>query len=52
MHFDVNQNYPGCIFGQAETLCAYETLKLEDYDKMIFDYFERRFYGVGYNSNL
>lgn len=40
VHFDMNQNYVGRIFGQAETLCAYETLQFEDYDKVVFDYFD------------
>jgi multimeric flavodoxin WrbA len=40
VHFGVNQNYLGRIFGQAETLCAFETLQFEDYDKVVFDYFD------------
>ena len=40
VHFAMNQNYLGRIFGQAETLCAYETLQFEDYDKVVFDYFD------------
>lgn len=40
VHFGMNQNYIGRIFGQAETLCAYETLQFEDYDKVVFDYFD------------
>lgn len=40
VHFGVNQNYLGRIFGQAETLCACETLQFEDYSKYVFDYFD------------
>ena len=40
VHFGVNQNYLGRIFGQAETLCACETLQFEDYDRYVFDYFD------------
>lgn len=40
VHFGMNQNYLERIFGQAETLCAYETLQFEDYDKVVFDYFD------------
>lgn len=40
VHFKVNQNYLGRIFGQAETLCACETLQFADYGKVVFDYFD------------
>jgi len=40
VHFGVNQNYLARIFGQAETLCACETLQFEDYDRYVFDYFD------------
>jgi len=40
VHFGINQNYVERIFGQAETLCAFETLQVEDYDKIVFDYFD------------
>jgi len=40
VHFGMNQNYIGRIFGHAETLCAYETLQFEDYGKVVFDYFD------------
>ncbi|MBW2504250.1 MAG: flavodoxin family protein [Deltaproteobacteria bacterium] len=40
VHFDVNEKYLARMFGQAETLCAYETLQFEDYDKVVFDYFD------------
>ncbi|BCA79974.1 flavodoxin family protein [Desulfuromonas sp. AOP6] len=40
VHMDMNQNYLARIFGQAETLCAFETLQFDDYDKFVFDYFD------------
>jgi len=40
VHFSMNQNYMARIFGQSETLCAYETLQFEDYDKVVFNYFD------------
>jgi len=40
VHFAVHEKYLLHIFGQAETLCAYETLQFEDYDKVVFDYFD------------
>jgi len=40
VHFGVNQNYLARIFGQAETLCACETLQFDDYGKYVFDYFD------------
>lgn len=40
VHFGINQNYLARIFGQAETLCAYETLQFEDYAKFVFNYFD------------
>lgn len=40
VHIDLNENVLRRIFGQAETLCAYETLQFEDYDKVVFDYFD------------
>lgn len=40
VHFGVNQNYLGRIFGQTETLCAFETLQFEDYSKYVFNYFD------------
>ncbi len=28
------------IFGQCETQCCFETLQFEDYDKVVFNYFD------------
>jgi hypothetical protein len=28
------------MFGQAESLCSFETLQFEDYDKVVFSYFD------------
>lgn len=40
IHFGANEHYLARIFGRAETLCACETLQFEDYDKVVFDYFD------------
>ncbi|ABB31676.1 NADPH-dependent FMN reductase [Geobacter metallireducens RCH3] len=40
IHIGMNENYLARIFGQAETLCSYETLQFEDYDKVVFNYFD------------
>ena len=40
VHMGANQNYLERIFGQAETLYACKTLQFEDYDKVVFDYFD------------
>lgn len=40
IHFGSNENYLTRIFGQCETLCCNETLQFEDYDKVVFDYFD------------
>jgi multimeric flavodoxin WrbA len=40
VHFGLNENYLTRIFGQAETLCSFETLQFEDYDKVVFNYFD------------
>lgn len=40
LHFNKNEYYLSRIFGETETLCAYETLQFEDYDKVVFDYFD------------
>ena len=39
VHFDSNENYLTRMFGQSETLCCFETLHFEDYDKVVFNYF-------------
>jgi len=28
------------VFGQAESLCSFETLQFADYDKVVFNYFD------------
>ncbi len=41
VHFGSNENYLTRMFGQqAETLCCYETLQFENYDKVVFNYFD------------
>jgi len=40
VHIGMNENYLTRIFGQAETLCSFETLQFEDYDKVVFNYFD------------
>jgi len=40
VHFGMNENYLNRIFGQAETFCSCETVQFEDYDKMVFSYFD------------
>ena len=40
VHFGSNENYLARIFGQSETLCCFETLQFEDYDKVVFQYFD------------
>jgi multimeric flavodoxin WrbA len=40
VHFGSNENYLTRIFGQCETLCCNETLQFEDYDKVVFNYFD------------
>lgn len=39
VHFGTNEEYLTKIFGQAETLCCYETLQMEDYSKVVFNYY-------------
>ena len=38
--FSHNEAVLARIFGQAETLCSYETLQLEDYSRIVFEYFD------------
>ena len=40
VHIGVNENVLSRIFGQAESLCSFETLQFEDYDKVVFSYFD------------
>lgn len=40
VHFGMNENYLTRIFGSSERLCSFETLQFEDYDKVVFNYFD------------
>lgn len=40
VHIGLNESVLARTFGLAETLCAFETLQFEDYDKVVFDYFD------------
>lgn len=40
LHIGLNENYLSRIFGKAESLCCFETLQFEDYDKVVFNYFD------------
>jgi hypothetical protein len=40
VHIRSKENYLTRIFGEAETLCCFETLQFEDYDKVVFNYFD------------
>ena len=40
VHFGLNENVLRRTFGQAETLCCFETLQFEDYDQVVFNYFD------------
>jgi multimeric flavodoxin WrbA len=40
VHMGLNENVLRRIFGQAESLCSFETLQFEDYDKVVFNYFD------------
>jgi len=40
VHLGSNENYLTRMFGHAETLCCNETLQFEDYDKVVFEYFD------------
>jgi multimeric flavodoxin WrbA len=39
-HIKATENLLGRIFGQAESLCSFETLQFEDYDRVVFEYFD------------
>jgi len=39
-HIGANENVLKMMFGQAETLSSNETLQFEDYDKVVFSYFD------------
>jgi len=38
VHIGLNESVLSRTFGRAETLCSYETLQFEDYDKVVFSY--------------
>jgi multimeric flavodoxin WrbA len=40
VHIGLNENLLGRIFGQAESLCSFETLQFDDYDKVVSGYFD------------
>ncbi|HET6421225.1 MAG TPA: flavodoxin family protein [Geobacteraceae bacterium] len=40
VHIGLNENLLRRTFGQAESLCSFETLQFEDYDKVVFSYFD------------
>jgi hypothetical protein len=40
VHIDLNENVLSRTFGQSESLCSFETLQFEDYDKVVFSYFD------------
>ena len=40
VHIGLNENVLSRIFGQAESLWSCETLQFEDYDKVVFNYFD------------
>jgi len=40
VHIGLNESVLARTFGEAESLCSFETLQFEDYDKMVFNYFD------------
>jgi multimeric flavodoxin WrbA len=40
VHTSLNENILRRIFGQAESFYSFETLQFEDYDKVVFSYFD------------
>ena len=40
LHINLNESVLSRTFGQAESLCCFETLQFEDYDKVVFNYFD------------
>ncbi len=40
VHIGLNENVLSRTFGQAESLCSFETLQFEDYDRVVFSYFD------------
>jgi multimeric flavodoxin WrbA len=40
VHIGLNEDVLARTFGEAETLCSFETLQFEDYSKVVFNYFD------------
>ncbi len=40
VHIDSNENSLSRTFGHAESFCCFATLQFEDYDKVVFNYFD------------
>lgn len=40
VHFGVSENALRRTFGESETLCSFETLQFEDFDKVVYNYFD------------
>jgi multimeric flavodoxin WrbA len=40
VHIGLNENVLSRTFGQSESFCCFETLQFEDYDKVVFSYFD------------
>ncbi len=40
VHIGLNEEVLRRTFGQSESLCVFETLQFEDYDKVVFNYFD------------
>ena len=40
LHIAANAHILGRTFGYTESLCSFETLQFEDYDKVVFSYFD------------
>lgn len=40
VHMNLNESVLARTFGEAESLCSFETLQFEDYDKVVFNYFD------------
>ena len=40
VHTGLNENVLNRTFGHAESLFSFETLQFEDYDKVVFSYFD------------
>ncbi len=40
VHIGLNESVLSRTFGQSESICCFETLQFEDYDKVVFSYFD------------